>query len=169
MQDWVRTGVPPVQPDGEEVATVRVCWAVEGQVLGVHALYVNEEQVAGVGGVYVQDWVRTGVPPVQPDGEEVATVRVCWPVEGQVLGVHALYVNEEQVAGGGGTPSPDGRFSGWNVPEDRFESGPAKTTPPVSRFVMVSVPSDTEKVTSRSIARRPLESPALSVAGFETR
>ncbi len=102
VQACVSTGVPPVQPDGDEVATVRACWPVEGQVLGVHALYVNEEQVAGGGGVYVQACVRTGVPPVQPDGDEDATVRACWPVEGQVLGVHALYVNEEQVAGGGG-------------------------------------------------------------------
>jgi hypothetical protein len=32
--------------------------------------------VTGFGAVYVQAWERTGVPPVQPDGDEVSTVRV---------------------------------------------------------------------------------------------
>jgi hypothetical protein len=46
--------------------------------------------VTGFGAGGVQDWVRTGEPPVQPAGDEVATVRVCWPLAGQVAGVHAL-------------------------------------------------------------------------------
>jgi hypothetical protein len=37
---------------------------------------VNELQVV-TGGVYVQDCDVTGEPPVQPEGEEVSTVRVC--------------------------------------------------------------------------------------------
>jgi hypothetical protein len=45
---------------------------------------VKDEQVAGAGGVYVQACVVTGVPPVQPDGEDVATVRVCVPFDWQV-------------------------------------------------------------------------------------
>ena len=49
----------------------------------------------------MQDWVRTGEPPVQPAGEDVATARVCWPLEGQTAGVKAVYVNEVQVTGGG--------------------------------------------------------------------
>jgi hypothetical protein len=35
------------------------------------------------GGVYVQACERTGVPPVQPDGEDAATVRVCVPFDWQ--------------------------------------------------------------------------------------
>ncbi len=33
--------------------------------------------VGGDGGVYTQDWVRTGVPPVQPWGEDAVVVRDC--------------------------------------------------------------------------------------------
>ena len=40
-------------------------------------------EVTGFGAVYVQDWERTGVPPVQPEGEEVATVRVWVPFDWQ--------------------------------------------------------------------------------------
>jgi hypothetical protein len=157
VQDCDRTGDPPVQPVGDDVATVLVC------VPFVHVpqpLYVNELQVDGVddrparkfaksctvvpaGGVNipvievtqaeavlpetvcppdlsttpftvrpwhcvqvvvtwasvsveddVQDCDKTGDPPVQPAGDDVATVRVCVPF------VHVpqpLYVNEEQV------------------------------------------------------------------------
>ena len=49
----------------------------------------------------MQAWVRTGEPPVQPAGEEVATVRVCWPLTGQTAGVKAVYVNAVQVTTGG--------------------------------------------------------------------
>ena len=35
------------------------------------------------GGVYVQDCVSTGVPPVQPEGDEDVTVRVWVPPEEQ--------------------------------------------------------------------------------------
>ncbi len=71
MQVCDKTGVPPVQPAGEDVATVLVWLPVESQTL--QAEYVNEVQV---GGTYVQDWVRTGVPPVQPVGDDVSTVLV---------------------------------------------------------------------------------------------
>ena len=41
--------------------------------------------MVGGGGVDdVQDWERTGVPPVQPDGDEAATVRDCVPFDWQV-------------------------------------------------------------------------------------
>ena len=49
----------------------------------------------------MQDWDEAGGVPVQPAGEEVATVRVCWPLTGQTAGVNAVYVNELQVTGGG--------------------------------------------------------------------
>jgi hypothetical protein len=42
---------------------------------------VKEVQATGGG---VQLWVRTGAPPVQPDGDELATVRVCVPLDEQV-------------------------------------------------------------------------------------
>ena len=96
MQAWVVTGVPPVQPEGDEVATVRVC--VPSAWQAPHAEYVNAEQVV-TGGTYVQVWVVTGVPPVQPEGDEVATVRVCVPSAWQAP--HAEYVNAEQVVTGG--------------------------------------------------------------------
>jgi hypothetical protein len=159
VQDCERTGVPPVQPEGDDVATVLVWVLLDWQV--PQAEYVNEVQVAGgadvsaarkfaksctvvpAGGVNipviavtqaeavlpetvcppdlsttpftvrpwhavhvvvtwasvsveddVQDCDRTGVPPVQPVGDDVAMVRVCVPF------VHVpqpLYVNEEQV------------------------------------------------------------------------
>jgi hypothetical protein len=50
-----------------------------------------------VGGIYVQDWVVTGVPPVQPLGEEVKTVLVCNPPDEQVP--QDEYVQEVQVSG----------------------------------------------------------------------
>jgi hypothetical protein len=43
---------------------------------------VNEVQVAGAG---VQLWETTGDPPVQPAGDELATVRVCVPFAEQVV------------------------------------------------------------------------------------
>ena len=42
--------------------------------------------VTGFVGGGVQDWLRTGVPPVQPAGDEEMTVRVCVP-----LASHALH------------------------------------------------------------------------------
>ncbi len=50
MQAWESTGVPPVQPAGEEVSTVLVCVLFDWQA--PQALYVKDVQV---GGVYVQD------------------------------------------------------------------------------------------------------------------
>jgi hypothetical protein len=51
----------------------------------------------GVGGTYVQACDRTGVPPVQPDGEDVDTVLVCVLLDWQVP--QAEYVNDVQVGG----------------------------------------------------------------------
>lgn len=31
--------------------------------------------------MYVQLWLTTGAPPVQPDGDEAVTVRVCIPFD----------------------------------------------------------------------------------------
>ena len=42
---------------------------------------------------------RTGVPPVQPVGDDEATVLVCVPLDWQVP--QAEYVNEVQVVTGG--------------------------------------------------------------------
>ena len=42
-----------------------------------------------MGGGGVQACVRTGLPPVQPAGADDTTVRVCWPLAGQVAGVQA--------------------------------------------------------------------------------
>jgi hypothetical protein len=47
----------------------------------------------------VQDWDRTGVPPVQPAGDDVATVLVWVLLDWQVP--QAEYVNEVQVVTGG--------------------------------------------------------------------
>jgi hypothetical protein len=46
VQDWDRTGVPPVQFVGDDVATVRVCVLSDWQV--PQPEYVNELQVYGV-------------------------------------------------------------------------------------------------------------------------
>jgi hypothetical protein len=65
-----------------------------------HARAAEPDPAHDTGGT--QDWLRTGDPPVQPGGDEEATVRVCVP-----LGWHAPqaeYVNELQV--GGGDPAP---------------------------------------------------------------
>ena len=43
MHAWVVTGEPPVQPAGEDEATVRVCVLFDWQA--PHAEYVNAEQV----------------------------------------------------------------------------------------------------------------------------
>ena len=51
------------------------------------------------GGTYVQACERTGVPPVQPAGDEETTVRVCVLFVWQAP--HAEYVNDEQVVTGG--------------------------------------------------------------------
>ena len=48
----------------------------------------------GVFGVEVHDWVSIGVPPVQPEGEDVSTVRV-WVPEEHVP--HVEYVKEVHV------------------------------------------------------------------------
>jgi len=47
----------------------------------------------------VQDWDRTGVPPVQPAGDDVATVLVWVLLDWHAL--QALYMNEVQVVTGG--------------------------------------------------------------------
>ncbi len=74
LQDWLSTGVP-VQPEGEEESTVRVCvpfW----QVLQALYVYVQAD-------VEVHDRVSTG-RPVHPFGEAESTVRV-WVPFWQVL------------------------------------------------------------------------------------
>jgi hypothetical protein len=55
-------------------------WRVCRPVLGGIAWQVPHDCV---GGVQLCD--RTGVPPAQPAGEEVDTVRVCVPLEEQAL------------------------------------------------------------------------------------
>ena len=55
--------------------------------------------VSVAGGVYVQDCDRTGVPPVQPVGDEVSTVLLCVLLDWQAP--QAEYVNEVQVVTGG--------------------------------------------------------------------
>jgi hypothetical protein len=50
-----------------------------------------------VGGTYVQDCDRTGVPPVQPAGDDVTTVLVWVLLDWQAP--QAEYVNEVQVVG----------------------------------------------------------------------
>src|SRR5512143_1723789 len=91
------SGVPPVQPAGEDVSTVRVC--VPSAWHALHPEYVNDVQ-AVTGGVYGHACVSgSGVPPVQPAGEDVSTVRVCVP-----SGWHAPqleYVNDVQAVTGG--------------------------------------------------------------------
>jgi len=91
VQDCDTTGVPPVQPEGDDVDTVLVCVLLDWQV--PQAEYVKELQVDA------QDCDRTsGVPPVQPVGDDVAIVLVCVPL------VHVPqpeYVNEVQVVIGG--------------------------------------------------------------------
>src|SRR5512142_3107750 len=98
------SGVPPVQPAGEDVSTVRVCVPS-----GWHAPqleYVNDVQ-AVTGGVDVHACVSgPGEPPVQPAGEDVITVRVCVPPGWQAPQLE--YVNDVQVAGFGG-----GSTQGW--------------------------------------------------------
>jgi hypothetical protein len=47
VHDCERTGVPPVQPVGDDVATVLVWVLLDWQV--PQAEYVNEVQVAGAG------------------------------------------------------------------------------------------------------------------------
>jgi hypothetical protein len=49
--------------------------------------------------VGVQDWDRSGVPPVQPAGDDVTTVRVCVPLDWHAPQVE--YVNDVQVVTGG--------------------------------------------------------------------
>jgi len=78
VQDWFKTGLPPVQLVGDDVATVLVCWPF---VQAFHSEYVHEVHV---GGATVHDCVKTGLPPAQPVGLEDVAVRVCW------LSVHAL-------------------------------------------------------------------------------
>jgi hypothetical protein len=74
VQDWDRTGVPPVQPAGEEPVTVRV-WVPFAHA--VQSVYVKDVHVTGAGSV--QAWLVTGLPPVQPAGVESVTVRVWVP------------------------------------------------------------------------------------------
>ena len=80
MQDWDSTGVPPVHPAGDDVATVLVCVLSDRHV--PQAEYVNEVHVV-TGGTYVQDCDSTGVPE-QPDGAAVSVVLVCVPSDWQV-------------------------------------------------------------------------------------
>ena len=101
MQDCVRTGLPPVQPVGEDAITVRVCVPLDEQVL--HVEYVYEQ----VGAVYVQDCVSVGVPPVQPEGDDEITVRVCVPLVEHVL--HEEYVNDVQA----GADTVNVKLTGW--------------------------------------------------------
>ena len=74
MQDWDRTGVPPVQLAGSEVSTVRVCVLSDWHV--PQPEYVNELHTDDVGGTETQACVRTGVP-VQPAGDDVNMVLDC--------------------------------------------------------------------------------------------
>jgi len=48
-------------------------------------------------GVYTHDCVVTGLPPVQPEGDDAVTVRDCVLLDWQLL--HELYVKVEQVVG----------------------------------------------------------------------
>jgi hypothetical protein len=89
VQDWLRTGVPPVQPAGDDADTVRVCVPFDWHA--PHALYVNELQVV-TGGVYVQACESAGVPE-QLAGDEAVTVRVCVPVESQAPHAEYVYVH----------------------------------------------------------------------------
>lgn len=50
--------------------------------------------------MYVHDCMSTGVPPVQPAGDDDVTVRVCVPSGWHAP--HVEYVNDVQVGGGGG-------------------------------------------------------------------
>ena len=50
-----------------------------------------------VGGVYVQDCVNTGLPPVQPDGEDEITDLVFVPLDWQVD--QSEYAHEVQTGG----------------------------------------------------------------------
>jgi hypothetical protein len=54
VQDCVRSGDPPVHPDGDDDVTVRVCVLFDWQL--PHAEYVNDAHVPA-GGTYVQDRV----------------------------------------------------------------------------------------------------------------
>ena len=47
----------------------------------------------------MQDWERTGVPPVQPVGDDVATVLVWVPLDWQAP--QAEYMNDVQAVTGG--------------------------------------------------------------------
>lgn len=47
--------------------------------------------------MYVHDWLVTGDPPVQPAGDDEATVLVCVPFGWQAL--QAEYVNDVHVVG----------------------------------------------------------------------
>ena len=68
------------------------CWPVDGGI-------VWQEPHTGVGGTYVQDCDRTGVPPVQPVGDDVATVLVWVLFDWQAP--QAEYVNEVHAVTGG--------------------------------------------------------------------
>jgi hypothetical protein len=96
VHDCEVTGVPPVQPVGDEVSTVRVWVLFDWQV--PQAEYVNDVQV-GAGGTYVHDCEVTGVP-VHPEGPEVRTVRVWVPLGWQAPQAEYVYW---QAAGPGGT------------------------------------------------------------------
>jgi hypothetical protein len=74
VQDWDRTGVPPVQLAGDDVTTVRVCVLSDWQV--PQPEYVNEVQAEEIDGTEAQACVRTGVP-VQLAGDDVNMVLDC--------------------------------------------------------------------------------------------
>jgi|SRR6266568_1610735 len=81
VQDCVRVGDPPVQPEGDDDVTVRVCVLFDWQL--PHPEYVNDVQVVE-GGTYVQDRVTTGLPE-HPSGDLDSTVRICVPFDWHAL------------------------------------------------------------------------------------
>jgi hypothetical protein len=62
-----------------------------------HWVHVDCTRASVTVDVGVQDCERTGVPPVQPEGDDAVTVLVCVPLDWQVP--QAEYVNEVQVGG----------------------------------------------------------------------
>jgi hypothetical protein len=88
LQVCVRTGEPPVQPEGDAQVIVLVCCPA------LHAPqfeYVNEVHI---GGGLEQVRVRTGLPPVHPLGNEVVTVLLCCP---KLQTAQSEYVNDVHV------------------------------------------------------------------------
>jgi hypothetical protein len=71
--------------------------------------------------MYVHDWLVTGLPPVQPGGDALVTVRVCVPFDSHaphaeyMKDVHDVGSSGPASGGGGGGPS-DGVASARLVP-----------------------------------------------------